>query len=113
VLDYCKDDASHHLGSGASDFDYARDNIVAQNQIYKLQPQFMIREGRDTDSPNYIDYNTTVGTSIRRLAGCYVRNGYSKSFILHGESIQVFRRVPTGEPYTSQPHTCFDGDLRA
>ena len=100
---YCNDDASHPIGSGASNLDYAQHNVVMQNQIYKLPVSLMIREGKGTDSPNYIEYNTSVTTPVARLAGCYVGSGYAKDFIVHGESIEM----------SGRRYTCNDGDLHA
>jgi hypothetical protein len=99
--DYCGKDSGHPAGSGASDLDYAQHNVVMQNQIYKLPVGLMIKEGRATDSPNYIEYNTTVTTPIPRLAGCYVGTGYLKDFILNGESIEI----------SGRRYTCHDGEL--
>ena len=101
--DYCGNDSSHPIGSGASDLDYAQHNVVMQNQIYKLRVTLMIREGRaaSTDSPNYINYNTTVTTPVKRLAGCYTGGGTSQVFILDGESAE----------FPGNRYTCNDGDL--
>ena len=100
---YCGDDSSHQIGSGASDLDYAQHNVVMQNQIYKLPVILMIKEGRgtSTDSPNYVQYNTTVTTPVKRLAGCYIGSGNSQDFIVDGESTQL-----SGHLYI-----CNDGDL--
>ncbi len=73
---FCDEDDGHPLGSGASNLDYAQRNVVMQNQIYKLSVGLMIRQGRSTDSPNYVGYNTTVTSHVTRLAGCYVDGGY-------------------------------------
>jgi hypothetical protein len=100
---YCGDDEAHPIGSGASNLDYAQNNVVMQNQIYKLPVDLMIQEGQSTDSPNYIKYNTTVTTPISRLAGCYVGNGHSKDFIVHNESIEI----------SGRRYTCNDGELTA
>jgi hypothetical protein len=107
---YCDDDDAQTIGSGASNLDFAHDNVVAQNQIYKLPAALMIKQGRITDSPNYIDLNTTVTTPISRLAGCYVKGGYHKKFILDGESIEVFEDA-NGEPFNRGPYVCHDGEL--
>jgi hypothetical protein len=100
---YCGNDHGHPFGSSASDLDYAQNNVVMQNQIYKLPVSLMIQEGEATDSPNYIAYNTTVTTPVPRLAGCYVGTGYLKDFIVNGESIEM-----SGHRYT-----CKDGELTA
>ena len=100
---YCDADSAHPIGSGASDLDHAQHNVVMQNQIYKLRTALMIREGRatSTDSPNYINYNTTVTTPVKRLAGCYIANGTTQDFIAHGEATEFSGRL----------YTCNDGDL--
>jgi Right handed beta helix region len=107
---YCDDEDEQTIGSGASDLDYARNNVVMQNQIYKLAVSLMIKEGRSTDSPNHIAYNTTVATPTARLAGCYVPHGYFKDFIVHGESIQVYRGA-NGVPFIGRRNACIDGEL--
>jgi hypothetical protein len=96
---YCDEDDEQTIGSGASNADYAKYNVVMQNQIYKLPVDLMIQEGRSTDSPNFIKYNTTVATPISRLAGCYLPN--QMNFIVHGESIEA----------AGHRLTCNDGEL--
>lgn len=86
--DYCDEDDGVPYGSGVSDFDYARYNVVMQNQIYRNSVDEMI-ETRDllVNMPNYINYNTTVSpdTAVTRKAGCYV----SGDFILDGTPYSV------------------------
>jgi len=96
---YCGDDKGHPFGSSVSNLDYAQNNVVMQNQIYKLEPRWMIREGRSTDKPNYIDGNTRVTTAASRPAGCFLGplGSNVKSFILDGEKANGL--------------TCVDGDL--
>ena len=108
--DYCGDDDAQTIGSGASNLDYAGHNVVMQNQLYKLSVDLMIRQGRGTDSPNFVEYNSTVSTPVSRLAGCYVPNGYFKHFIVHRESIDQFRRSD-GTRYPGPRYTCVDGEL--
>jgi hypothetical protein len=98
---YCGDDNGHQIGSSASNLDFAQHNVVMQNQIYKLPVSWMIRQGRGTDSPNHVAYNTTVTTPITRLAGCYIGTLGPKDFILSGESSEI-----SGHRYT-----CNDGEL--
>jgi hypothetical protein len=66
------------------------------------------------NSPNYIDYNTIVTEETvdnDRLAGCYVPNSYT-NFILHGETIDVFKS-PNGTPECrSYSYRCHDGNLQ-
>ena len=107
----CREDDGWPYGSSASDLDYARYNVVMQNQIYKRSIGDMIRSKNwENNSPNYIGYNETVNTELKSLAGCYVSaNGYQRDFILHGESADVLE-IRNGEP-TCNKYTCTDGDL--
>jgi hypothetical protein len=91
---YCDDDDEWNIGSGASDLDYARDNVLMQNQIVccslggSLPGQAvgtLIRSGRSTDAPNRYGYNTVATTAIERAAGCWIPNGYYGQFILDGQ----------------------------
>ena len=107
---YCGQEDDQTLGSGASNLDYAGHNVVMQNQLYKLSVALMIRQGRGTDSPNFVRYNTTVSTPVPRLAGCYVATGYFRHFIVDGESIEQFRRAD-GSRYTGPRYRCEDGQL--
>ena len=62
------DDDESNFGSGVSDLDYARYNVVMQNRINKRSVNSMILQGHsglqsnrnDTDTPNYVGYNTTT-----------------------------------------------------
>lgn len=108
--DYCDDDDAQTIGSGESNLDYAQHNVVAQNQIYKLPTDLMIQEGRSTDSPNYIELNTTVTSPVSRLAGCYVEFGYDTQFVVDGATISTFRDG-NGDPVERGPYVCNDGEL--
>lgn len=108
---YCDEDGGFDFGSSKSDLDYARYNVVMQNQIYKRNISDMII-GRNPklNSPNFINYNTTVTTAVERRAGCYISaNGYQKDFILHGDSAEVMR-FENGMP-VSYYYLCYDGEL--
>lgn len=107
---YCDQDDGYPVGSSLSDLDYASHNVVAQNQIYELSPDLMIKEGSGTDTPNYTALNTTVTTPVERQAGCYVSDGFPHPFVLDGESISAVR-LPTGEIVSVPSRTCHDGSL--
>jgi len=115
---YCDKDSDSDYGSGVSDLDYARYNVVMQNQIYKLPVNKMIRtKNKTVNSPNYIGYNQTVTKKTvvtNRLAGCYVPQnyGYKGYFILHEQSIVAFKKNSKGQTIShGKKYTCNDGDL--
>lgn len=62
--DYCSEDAGYPFGSSASNRDYARDNIVENNQIRERSAERMIRVD---DQPNTVRNNVTVKP---RAIGC-------------------------------------------
>lgn len=111
VKDYCGKDKGFPFGSSASDLDHAQFNVVMQNQIVKRSVRDMIRAGRpDPNSPNYVQHNQTVTKAIERKAGCFVKDGFEKDFILHGQFINRFNL--DGEPVcTGYRYTCNDGAL--
>jgi hypothetical protein len=110
---YCDDDEDDGIrlyGSSVSDADYARHNVVMQNQIYRRSPSEMIRTGEwaitpflklAVNTPNYIGHNETVASARSRPAGCYVGSGHETDFVLHGETLDI-----QGTTYT-----CDDGGL--
>lgn len=112
VFGFCGDDDGYNFGSSASNLDYARYNQVMQNQIYKRSVGDMIRTKNPAiNTPNYVDHNQTVTAETKRLAGCYVPTAYGKDFILHGESVDLFKNS-NGEPVcTGYRMTCTDGDI--
>ncbi len=107
---YCGEDSGFPWGSSSDDRSFARYNAVMQNQIYKRTVPDMIRQGDDSNRPNYIAHNQTVESDIQRRAGCYVATGY-KNFILDGQSIDVFRGANNEPRCTGTRYTCADGDL--
>ena len=85
-LDYCDEDDGIPYGSGRYDLDYARYNVVMQNQIYRNSvDEMIVTERPAVNTPNFIDYNTTVtrDTAVTRKAGCYISGG-SVDFIVDG-----------------------------
>lgn len=121
TLGHCDADAGRPYGSSASDKDYARYNVIMQNQFYrrliyknsKLENATlsdMIRtQNRKINSPNYLAHNELISTKIDRKAGCYVEHGYKK-FLLHGESIDVLN-INGKLTCANTKATCKDGEL--
>lgn len=112
---YCGDDGGFPWGSSIDDRNYARHNVVYQNQIYKRSVEEMIItktgdiNGWDpTSRPNHVGLNETVEAAVARRAGCYSGNGY-KPFVLDGQSLDVVR-TPSG-PACGRRYTCNDGDF--
>jgi hypothetical protein len=106
----CDEDDGYPWGSSASNYPHSRYNVVMQNQVYKFSPDKMFIAGDSSNQPNYIDHNQTVSSDIVRSAGCYVSNGY-KNFILHGQTIDVFRGTNGIPRCTGYRATCNDGEL--
>jgi parallel beta-helix repeat protein len=109
---YCDEDTGSNFGSSISNLDFAQNNIVMQNRIYKRSVTEMIRLRKVTGNiNNIVDYNTSVKDAERRPAGCYVADGL-KNFIVNGERIDVF--INNGRPVcTGVRYTCDDGSLTA
>ncbi len=111
---YCDKDEGWAFGSSISNKDFARYNVIMQNQFYKkpANTEFddMVQsKNSSNNSPNYLAHNEIVTTKINRKAGCYVENGY-KEFLLHGESIDVFN-IDGKLTCASTKSTCNDGEL--
>jgi hypothetical protein len=106
---FCEDDAGYPFGSSVSDKDYARYNVVMQNQIYKRSLSDMIKtKNPSVNFPNYIADNETVTVDTvdnARPAGCYVEIE-TRGFISHGESFEIFHSRCEAYDYR-----CDDGDL--
>lgn len=108
---YCGDDDGFPWGSSASNRNHARNNIVMQNQIYKLSVSKMIRESDSTSRNNEIDHNETVTSAISRRAGCYVPGRFYKNFIEHGEVMDVYLDNRNEPQCTTYARRCNDGVL--
>jgi Right handed beta helix region len=113
---YCGKDAGFPWGSSVDDRNYARNNVVYQNQIYKRSVADMIItktsdvNGWDpTSRPNHVGLNETVEAAVERRAGCFSGNGY-KHFVLDGGSLDVIR-TPSGPMCGGSKYTCSDGDF--
>jgi len=120
---YCGDDIASPYGSGRSNLDYARFNIIMQNQIYKRKRDEMIRTALrasetwpphpdwiEANSPNYIAYNFTVDEAVERKAGCYIgAGGFQTDFILDGRSAELLQVI--GNRKEIYKCSCSDGIL--
>lgn len=100
----CKKDNGNDFGSGISERDYARHNVVMQNQFYKRLGKDVIRIGRGENLPVkldvatwgitnrfhlpvYIDHNEKVTAETvnkTRRSGCFLEN--SQTFMQHDET---------------------------
>jgi hypothetical protein len=127
TLGHCDKDDGRPYGSSKSEKDYARHNIIIQNQLYKRKiwkmingqnrrvnasiSDMIVTKNKSVNSPNFIKYNELVGADIKRSAGCYVSDGY-KDFLLNGQSLDVYKR-PNGKLVcTGIRKTCVDGELK-
>lgn len=121
---HCDADDGRPYGSSKSDKDYAKYNVIMQNQFYKRNvwksvggqnrlvkatlADMIMTKNKSSNSPNYIAYNELVSAKVNRKGGCYVRNGY-KDFLLHGQFIDVFK--VNGRLACGKKMTCNDGEL--
>lgn len=101
---YCGDDAGYPFGSSASDLDYARGNVIAENQIYVLDPDDMIDLD---DGPNYLFQNVTVSSATPRTPGCFLElSGGRKVYLRSGESFS--ERTSATDLSTGTRYDCVD-----
>lgn len=106
---YCDHDKGYNFGSSINNGDFATNNIIAKNQIYKFSPASMIR---DRESKNRIFANErVVNAPINRKSACYINGGYPSELLLHGQSTQLFI---VSENIVCKPtnYTCDDGVLQ-
>lgn len=108
---YCDLDQAYSVGSGVSDLDFARDNVVMQNQIVKRSVTDMIRvRNPEHDSPTHIAHNETVTTIEDRPSGCFLDTAFSRDFLLDGQQTEVAQRSGGTTKCTVQ--RCDDGKLK-
>jgi hypothetical protein len=110
---FCDEDLGNPYGSSVSNLDYARHNVVMQNQVYVRSVEDMIRTGTALlDSlanwPNYVARNETVAQAVTRPAGCFLPTRYDLDFLPHG---QETRLVGAQGPGTCGVWRCQDGVL--
>lgn len=111
---YCNDDSGYSFGSSISNYDYARYNVIAQNQVFKFDPDDMIDEGRNTDSPNYYFENKKVSSAKKQDTGCYHESAFPDKFINHGKTFSQFTDS-SGNTMSFTPYyqSCDQGHLKA
>ncbi len=107
---WCGKDSKYPFGSGADNGDFARDNVIADNQIVGLDAKDMIELD---DKPNIVFGNRTVKQPERRPSGCYVAGALPRPFLASGETATRFaRKGETGKARatcTGFAVTCEDG----
>jgi parallel beta-helix repeat protein len=129
-IGHCDHDDGRPYGSSASEKDYARHNIVMQNQFYKRRvnrlggpfsmgeatiSDYVKTRNRKVNSPNYIDHNqiVTPQTVVKnRRAGCYtttVSSHAKPNFLLHGQSLNLLKE--SGNRTCVTQYSCTDGEL--
>ena len=120
-IGHCDLDEGRPYGSSKSDKDYARYNVLMQNQFFKrkiTRRKFFTENAKLSDmiktknkslnSPNYIAHNQLVSKRINQKAGAYVANGY-KNFLFHGQSLDVYKK--NGRLVCGTKLTANDGKL--
>ena len=85
---YCDEDKGYDVGSSQSDLDFARDNIIAQNKVFTLDPDIMFVEGAGTDSPNYFFANRQVSERTEEPDGCILMNDGAPKYLTNGETVK-------------------------
>jgi parallel beta-helix repeat protein len=122
---HCDLDDGKPYGSSRSDKDFAKYNIIMQNQFYKRKifkhiggltrlddatlDDMIKTKNKSLNSPNYVDYNNNemVDKERKRPAGCFIDG--KRIFILHGKSFKDVR-VRNGKSY-SRHYSCDNGKL--
>lgn len=126
---HCDKDEGKPYGSSTSDKDYARYNIILQNQFYKRWVyitkhtnswntlvkaslhNYIVNSNTKINHSNLVKYNTIVSREVKTLAGCYIPNGV-KQFLLHGQSIDVFKNRRGQPACNGLKKTCNNGTLK-
>jgi hypothetical protein len=106
---YCGDDNGYPWGSSADNRDFARENVVADNQIYVRSISDMIVNG---DSPNYLFDNRTVSNANPLPPGCFFEDGNGRPIYLSDGESYSERTSPT-DLTTGSRYTCRDNVLTA
>jgi len=99
---YCDYDKGYPYGSSASNKDYARDNVIAQNQFVNRNPSDLIAI---KDRPNYAYDNIKVSEPTRYKSGCFFLIAGGPQFVEHGDYAAVLYSNGKGAKYW-----CNDGD---
>lgn len=116
---YCHDDyynGKYQFGSSLNDGDFASNNVIAQNKLFKLDPAKAIW---DHGSSNLILNNSTESGYTGVFAsypfgrrGCYLKNGFPKNFLLDKEYSDL-QSSSTGISCSGVRSTCNDGVITA
>lgn len=102
---YCGLDKEHDFGSGASDLDFARYNVVGQNRIIKRGLNMI----RFSDEPNHFYANSSVDSAPPRPSGCYDFDALPRAWLTNGEYSERWDETPGFcRPTRKQ---CLDGVL--
>lgn len=102
---YCEDDAGYPFGSSVSNLDYAKYNVLAQNQIYKLSTDLMLRFGSE---PNTLVDNETVTQEHPVVPGCVLHLFDGRSVYVKDGASFVTRTSKTDEA-TGVRYDCSNG----
>ncbi len=107
----CPEDNGYPYGSSADNRDFARYNVIAQNQIVKRSVSDMIKNKDARNHPNIIVANQTVTSPVSRESGCYVEEAYSTQFLRHNEFVHLFRDAFDEPSCNDVGYICRDGEL--
>jgi parallel beta-helix repeat protein len=127
TIGHCDADDGRPYGSSASEKDYARHNVVMQNQFYKRRvyrtgpggtvlveasiADYVKTRNTKANSPNYIEHNQIVTPQTvvkKRRAGCYLPNA-SPNFLFDGRSLDTLK--DSGNKACLTQSSCTDGEL--
>lgn len=107
---YCENEDQFDFGSGLTNRDLARYNVVMDNRIVKRKVSEMIRAD---EWPNELHGNVTVEEDARqdpRPSDCYDFSVLPTAIVRHGESRPL--TTVEGRPGCRGEQTCEDGILR-
>ncbi|PLX37270.1 MAG: hypothetical protein C0606_12320 [Hyphomicrobiales bacterium] len=107
VQPWCGADSKFGFGTGVNDKDMARDNVVAHNQIVKLDAGYMIEVD---EKPNEVFGNRSVKAPERGKSGCYVSGALPRPYLADGQSAAKFQRKGKAV-CTGMQVICDDGEL--
>lgn len=87
-IGFCHLDAGYRFGSSKSNRDFARENVVIDNQIVNRRVKNAIR---NKDRRNVYQLNRRVKQAIIHESGCYLVTGNTKTFLKHGDTLMLYR----------------------
>jgi len=121
---YCDEDSDpeHAYGSSKDDRDFARYNVVMQNQVLERDWATVILTNNDqshlpdalkdlplANLPNYVAHNERVSAHIPRQAGCFLETRFDNDFIEHGGTVDQV--LDADGVATCHRFNCNDGRL--